>query len=424
MIGYGPTVIVVHPSVLVNTLGPSSAVREGQPVARVERLVRPGPILHPSYELFAHKTGTQLLHAPYKGAVPASTDLLGGQVQAMFDSISNARAPVRAGKLKALAVLDAGAHPAAAGACPPPTRLAFRPGRRLARRLLAGTPNDIKRSPRPATGAGAAGTASKLMQSGITPAFMAGDAFRAKLAGRPEARGRPGDRGQGAAAVGSQEGAAVRLRAAEVAVDGGCGHLLARPSRRPAGCISCCQVVPQVRELTRSLESAGIQGREQLYRATCIGVAPSWLATLDSAVADCSGESRPVEKDVRHAVARERVDQVVVVPVDQVVLVLHARAMRQMRWPSATCRPTLLSPMSDQAQRRSARVVSGSSSWPRPASTSNIAREVDHLQLVQAQVAQAVVHRLAGAGGAEKAGFRDASAHARLTLVTITRSSA
>jgi tripartite-type tricarboxylate transporter receptor subunit TctC len=65
----------------------------------------PGTILHLNGELFASRTGTQLLHVPYKGAVPAATDLLAGQVQVMFDSITNSAPQVKAGKLRALAVL-------------------------------------------------------------------------------------------------------------------------------------------------------------------------------------------------------------------------------------------------------------------------------------------------------------------------------
>jgi tripartite-type tricarboxylate transporter receptor subunit TctC len=64
-----------------------------------------GTILHLNGELFAARNNVQLLHVPYKGAVPASTDLLAGQVQMMFDSITNAAPQVTAGKLRALAVL-------------------------------------------------------------------------------------------------------------------------------------------------------------------------------------------------------------------------------------------------------------------------------------------------------------------------------
>lgn len=55
-------------------------------------------------ELFALQTGTQLLHVPYKGAAPAITDLLSGQVDFFIDSLPSPLSQVRAGKLRALAV--------------------------------------------------------------------------------------------------------------------------------------------------------------------------------------------------------------------------------------------------------------------------------------------------------------------------------
>ena len=55
-------------------------------------------------ELFKRMTGVNLVHVPYRGAGPALVDLLGGQVQVMFASISSSIEYVRAGKLRALAV--------------------------------------------------------------------------------------------------------------------------------------------------------------------------------------------------------------------------------------------------------------------------------------------------------------------------------
>jgi tripartite-type tricarboxylate transporter receptor subunit TctC len=55
-------------------------------------------------ELFKMMTGINLVHVPYRGAGPALVDLLGGQVQVMFASISSSIEYVRAGKLRALAV--------------------------------------------------------------------------------------------------------------------------------------------------------------------------------------------------------------------------------------------------------------------------------------------------------------------------------
>ena len=105
LIAHGPTVVVVHPSVPVRTLAEFVQYAKANPGKVAYASSGSGTILHLTGELFASRTGTELLHVPYKGAVPASTDLLGGQVQAMFDSISNAAPQVKAGKLRALAVL-------------------------------------------------------------------------------------------------------------------------------------------------------------------------------------------------------------------------------------------------------------------------------------------------------------------------------
>jgi tripartite-type tricarboxylate transporter receptor subunit TctC len=49
-------------------------------------------------------TGVDIMHVPYKGSSPAVTDLMGGQVNMMFDSVSSAKPYIESGKLKALAV--------------------------------------------------------------------------------------------------------------------------------------------------------------------------------------------------------------------------------------------------------------------------------------------------------------------------------
>jgi tripartite-type tricarboxylate transporter receptor subunit TctC len=63
-----------------------------------------GTSLHLSAELFKMMTGINLLHVPYRGGAPALTDLLGGQVQLMFDIIPGSIEAIRAGKVRALAV--------------------------------------------------------------------------------------------------------------------------------------------------------------------------------------------------------------------------------------------------------------------------------------------------------------------------------
>lgn len=59
---------------------------------------------HLSMELFKSLAGLNLVHVPYKGSAPAVTDLIGGQVDAMFDNVPNVIQHVKAGKLRALAV--------------------------------------------------------------------------------------------------------------------------------------------------------------------------------------------------------------------------------------------------------------------------------------------------------------------------------
>jgi tripartite-type tricarboxylate transporter receptor subunit TctC len=66
-----------------------------------------GTAQHVSGELFKMMTGVNMVHVPYRGAAPAVTDLLAGQVQVMFDPIISSIEHIRAGKLRALAVTTA-----------------------------------------------------------------------------------------------------------------------------------------------------------------------------------------------------------------------------------------------------------------------------------------------------------------------------
>jgi tripartite-type tricarboxylate transporter receptor subunit TctC len=66
-----------------------------------------GTSIHLAGELFKSMADVDLRHIPYKGSGPAVTDLIGGHVQVMFDSITSALPHVRAGNLKALGVTSA-----------------------------------------------------------------------------------------------------------------------------------------------------------------------------------------------------------------------------------------------------------------------------------------------------------------------------
>lgn len=101
----GPAIVVVHPSLNVNTLDELIKLAKERPGKITYASSGVGTILHLTGELFTQRTGTDLLHVPYQGAVPASTDLLGGHVDMMFDSIANATPQIKAGRLRPLAVL-------------------------------------------------------------------------------------------------------------------------------------------------------------------------------------------------------------------------------------------------------------------------------------------------------------------------------
>ena len=66
-----------------------------------------GTSIHLAGEVFASMAGVDILHVPYKGSGPAVTDMLGGQVDLMFDSITSARPHIQSGKLRALGVTTA-----------------------------------------------------------------------------------------------------------------------------------------------------------------------------------------------------------------------------------------------------------------------------------------------------------------------------
>src|SRR5262249_3672611 len=66
-----------------------------------------GTSVHLSGEMFMAMTGTKMQHVPYRGAAPAITDLLGGQVQVIFDNMPSIIQHIRSGSLRALGVTTA-----------------------------------------------------------------------------------------------------------------------------------------------------------------------------------------------------------------------------------------------------------------------------------------------------------------------------
>jgi len=101
-VNYSDLVLVVHPSVPADSLKDFIALAKAKPGAMNYASSGNGTPYHMAGELFKAMAGVDIVHVPYKGSSGARTDILGGQVQMMFDAITTMAPNVRAGKLKAL----------------------------------------------------------------------------------------------------------------------------------------------------------------------------------------------------------------------------------------------------------------------------------------------------------------------------------
>jgi tripartite-type tricarboxylate transporter receptor subunit TctC len=106
-----PFVMEANPSVPVKTVAEFIAHAKANPGKINMASAGIGSGNHISGELFKMMTGVNLVHVPYRGGGPALVDLLGGQVQVMFATMSSSIEYVRAGKLRALAVTTATRSP-------------------------------------------------------------------------------------------------------------------------------------------------------------------------------------------------------------------------------------------------------------------------------------------------------------------------
>ena len=102
-----PSVLEVHPSVPVNSVLEFIAFAKANPGKVNMASAGNGTVQHVGGELFKLMTGVDMVHVPYRGAGPALADLLGGQVQVMFDTAISSIEYIRTGKLRALAVTTA-----------------------------------------------------------------------------------------------------------------------------------------------------------------------------------------------------------------------------------------------------------------------------------------------------------------------------
>jgi tripartite-type tricarboxylate transporter receptor subunit TctC len=102
-----PQILALHPSIPTNTVSEFIAYAKANPGKISMASGGNGTPAHIAGELFKMMTGVNLVHVPYRGAAPALTDLIGGQVQVMFVAMASGIEYFRAGKLRSLAVTTA-----------------------------------------------------------------------------------------------------------------------------------------------------------------------------------------------------------------------------------------------------------------------------------------------------------------------------
>jgi len=99
-----PVVMVVHPSVPAKSVAEFVAYAKQNPGKLNFGSAGTGGTIHLAGEMFRQMAGIEMTHVPYKGAGPALTDLIAGNIQLMFESVGTALPPVRAGLLRPLGV--------------------------------------------------------------------------------------------------------------------------------------------------------------------------------------------------------------------------------------------------------------------------------------------------------------------------------
>jgi tripartite-type tricarboxylate transporter receptor subunit TctC len=110
---WGTLMLVAHPATRIDSVADLISRAKAQPGKISYGSPGIGTPHHMSMELFKDRTGTDLLHVPYKGSAGAVTDVLGGQIGVMFMPIHVGMQYVKAGRLKALAIGSGKRHPSA-----------------------------------------------------------------------------------------------------------------------------------------------------------------------------------------------------------------------------------------------------------------------------------------------------------------------
>jgi tripartite-type tricarboxylate transporter receptor subunit TctC len=106
-----PVVMEIHPSVPAKTVAEFVAYAKQNPGKLNFGSAGTGGTIHLAGEMFKQIAGIDMVHVPYKGAGPALTDLLSGNIQVMFDTLSTALPPIKSGLLRPLGVSSAQRSP-------------------------------------------------------------------------------------------------------------------------------------------------------------------------------------------------------------------------------------------------------------------------------------------------------------------------
>jgi tripartite-type tricarboxylate transporter receptor subunit TctC len=106
-LAYGPSVLVVNPTLPVHTVAELIAYAKANPGKINMGSAGVGTTSHLAGELFKAMAGVDLVHVPYRGAAPALTDLIAGQVQVVIDAMITTLPHIQSGKLRALGVTTA-----------------------------------------------------------------------------------------------------------------------------------------------------------------------------------------------------------------------------------------------------------------------------------------------------------------------------
>lgn len=103
VVGSVPLVFVVNPNVQAKSVKELIALAKTKPDSITFASAGNGSPQHLAIEMFKRQAQVDVIHVPYKGSGPALSDLLGGQVNAMIDTVPAAQSQIKAGKLRALA---------------------------------------------------------------------------------------------------------------------------------------------------------------------------------------------------------------------------------------------------------------------------------------------------------------------------------